>query len=141
MTPAFSFLLRPSLIENAGVGCFSLSHVPAGDILDTGAACRARLTPRDGWDPFRKLTLSEIPDVFLKFCVLLPDGVTFLAPLSFHHMGIFWYVNHAREPNAAFMDRTMFAIRPIAPNDEITLYYSDLLTHPKNLLWVKEADI
>lgn len=137
----YRFLLKPSLIPTAGVGCFSLSKIPAGHTLsDTGAA-RAKLTPHNCWDQFRKMTIDEIPDEFLKYCVLLDDRVTFMAPLSFHHMGVFWYTNHQRDPNTAFHDRTMFAIKPIEPGDEISLYYSDLTTHPKNLEWVSMSDI
>ena len=122
------FLLKPSRIPDAGVGCFSLSAIPRGARLgrETGA--------------FRYLTQDEIPDAYLKFCILLDSG-RFLSPDDFLRMGMFWYINHAKEPNVTFDGRRLTAAQDIMPGDEVTLYYSDLLTHPKNKLWVRPSDI
>jgi SET domain-containing protein len=56
-------------------------------------------------------------------------------------MGVFWYVNHAKRPGLVFQKQRLSALRDIAAGEELTLYYSDLLTHPKNKLWVKPSDI
>lgn len=122
------FLLKPSLIPDAGVGCFSLSAIARGERL--------------GREPsaFRYLAQDEIPDAFLKFCILLESG-RFLSPENFLRMGVFWYINHAKVPNVAFDGKRLTAVRGIRPGEELTLYYSDLLTHPKNKLWVRPSDV
>lgn len=123
------FILRPSRIPGAGVGCFACSAMQKGAQLSPGYEER-----------FRHLRLEEIPEEYLKYCVLLDSGL-FLSPQNFLRMGIFWYVNHAKAPNLVFERHRLYAAREIAPGEELTLYYSDLLTHPKNKEWVKPWDI
>ena len=125
----FRFLLKPSLINGAGVGCFNTTIIPAGMQLSPGYV-----------ENFRTLTIRDIPDEYLKFCVLSRSGL-FLSPQNFLRMGVFWYINHGKEPNLSFEQHRLYTRRPIMPGEELTLYYSDLLTHPKNLLWVKDSDI
>ncbi len=129
MTDPFHFLVQTSLIPKAGVGCFSVSHIAKG----------SELRPKRK-ENFRRLTLEEIPDEFLKFCILLSSG-HFLSPEDFLRMGVFWYINHAREPNVEFTCGRLRARHNIKPGDELTLYYSDLLTHPKNLTWVRPEHV
>ncbi len=125
----FRFLLKPSGIDGAGVGCFSTTPI----------AAEAQLSP--GYvENFRTLGTEDIPDEYLKFCVLLRSGL-FLSPQNFLRMGVFWYINHAKEPNVVFEKHKLYTKRTVAVGEELTLYYSDLLTHPKNLLWVKDSDI
>ena len=119
------YILKPSLIFNAGVGCFALAYVPAGERLVGDVV------------PFstKQLLESEIPDSYLKYCVFLENGL-YLAPSNFLAMSVFWYVNHSKTPNVEFMGNKLFAKHDINPGDELTLYYPDLLTHPKNATWV-----
>ena len=125
----YRFMLKPSSIHAAGVGCFATCAIPAG----------AQLSP--GFDEnFRRLPSESIPDEYLKYCVLLPEGL-FLSPNNFLRMGVFWYINHAREPNLSFERQRLCARRPIQSGEELFLYYSDLLTHPRNKLWVQPSDI
>jgi hypothetical protein len=123
------FLLMPSAIPRAGIGCFAASAIHQGAQLS-----------RDREERFRRLPADEIPDAYLKYCVMLENGL-FLAPEDYLRMGVFWYVNHARTPNLRFENGRLYAHRMICAGEELTLYYSDLLTHPKNLLWVTNTDI
>ena len=119
----------PSLIPTAGVGCFNTSEVVAGAQLSPGRTER-----------FLRLSQADIPDEYLKYCVLLKDG-WYLSPPNFHQMSVFWYINHAKNPNLEFSDGKLHTARPVRAGEELTLYYSDLLTHPKNKVWVNESHI
>lgn len=123
------FLLKPSLIPQAGVGCFCVTDVPEGSQLSPGYE-----------ECFRRLRHDDVPDEYLKYCVLLENGL-YLSPQNFLRMGVFWYVNHAKCPNLVFENQKLYARRKLAAGEELTLYYSDLLTHPKNKLWVRPDDI
>jgi hypothetical protein len=123
------FILKPSLIPTAGVGCFASRHIAAGAQLSPGFE-----------ENFRKLTEDEIPDEYLKYCVLLKSGL-FLSPHNFLRMGVFWYINHAKYPNVLFENGKLYARTDIEAQEELTLYYSDLLTHPKNKLWINASHI
>lgn len=118
-------MLKPSLIENAGVGCFAISEIPEGSRL-----VRPEVSGKNKY-----LQQEEIPDSLLKYCPLLESG-EFLAPASFAAMSVFWYINHQREPNVRQDAWKMYTSRDIEPGEELTLYYPDLLTHPKNPEWV-----
>lgn len=123
--PETAFLLKPSVRDTTGVGCFAVDAVQSG----------TRLYLPNNTGPNRRLTIEEIPDSHLKYCPLLESG-EFLAPANFAAMSVFWYINHDREPNIATDKWRLFADRDIEPGEELTLYYPDLLTHPKNKDWV-----
>lgn len=106
------------------MGCFAQSLISAG----------TRLTV-PGTGANRKLPEQDIPDSHLKYCPLLASGL-FLAPANFAVMSVFWYINHAREPNAVTDSWRLYAGRDIQTGEELTIYYPDLLTHPKNRSWV-----
>ncbi|HSX16068.1 MAG TPA: SET domain-containing protein [Candidatus Saccharimonadales bacterium] len=118
------FSLKPSARDLTGVGCFAVGAIRAGTRLhipgDTGT---------------RRLSLEEVPDTHLKYCPLLESG-DFLAPANFALMSVFWYINHDRDPNVIADGWRLFAKQDMPPGEELTLYYPDLLTHPKNKLWV-----
>jgi hypothetical protein len=124
------YIVQASTIPEAGVGCFAMSHVPAGDRLDS--------SPAKG--TVRTLAEEEIPDVYLKYCPRLDSGL-YLAPAKFTMMSVFWYINHAKVPNTAVQGNTIYAARDLEPGEEVTMYYPDLLTHPKNLLWVRPEHV
>ena len=88
----------------------------------------------------RTLAEDDIPDVYLKYCPRLESGL-YLAPAKFTMMSVFWYINHAKEPNTAMQGNAIYAARDLEPGEEVTMYYPDLLTHPKNLLWVRPEHI
>lgn len=119
------YMLKPSLIEGAGVGCFAVSPIPKGTRL---------IRPKAAGEN-RRLAEEDIPDSHLKYCPLLESGL-YLAPADFAAMSVFWYINHAREPNVDTESWHLYAGDDIEPGEEITIYYPDLLTHPKNHAWV-----
>lgn len=111
-------LVKASHIPNAGVGCFTVNSINEGQRIVSGSMVN------------RKLKLDEIPSIcYWKYCVLLKSGF-YLAPQNFNQMGALWYVNHAKEPNMEFRKGKLHARRRIEAGQELTLYYSDLLTHP-----------
>ncbi len=120
-----AFMLRPSLRDTTGVGCFAVDTIQQG----------TRLYIPEHENTNRRLALEEIPDSHLKYCPLLETG-EFLAPANFALMSVFWYINHDRDPNIATHKWQLFAARNIKPGEELTIYYPDLLTHPKNKEWV-----
>ncbi len=120
------FILKPSTIPTAGVGAFSCSFITKGQVINT----------TDNSKSFLQLEEKQIDDNYLKYCVLLTNG-KYLSPLDFLKMGVFWYINHSESPNLEFKDNKLWSLEDIQPGDELTLYYSDLLTHPKNKLWYK----
>ncbi len=121
-------VLKPSSILGAGVGCFSLTPIAKGEQLSECA------------ELFVKLEDWQIPHEYLKYCPRLPSG-QYLCPPDFLKMGVFWYLNHAKHPNLVFENKRLYTCRPVQRGEELTVYYSDLLTHPENKLWVRECDI
>ncbi len=120
-----SLILKPSERDLTGVGCFAVTTIEAG----------TRLQIQDSINTNRQLSIDEIPDSHLKYCPLLENG-EFMAPENFAVMSIFWYINHDRNPNVVANRWRLFTARTIEPGEELTLYYPDLLTHPKNKAWV-----
>jgi SET domain-containing protein len=118
------FILKPSTIENAGVGVFSVENIKSG----------AKLTLGDIKGKLLEKELEDIPDEFLKYCPLLSNN-RFLCPENFNQMTIFWYLNHSNLPNVSWLKEGFYSNREILKNEELTVYYPDLLTHPKNKLW------
>lgn len=117
-------LLGVSNIEKAGVGVYTLESIEADQ----------KIILKNNVCVFRQKKINEIPDEYLKYCPLTENG-NFLCPDNFHHMNIFWYLNHSNEPNLSWTKDGIFAKRKIEKGEELTVYYSDLLTHPKNKLW------
>lgn len=123
-----ALLLRPSQIEDAGVGCFATESIPANEPV-------LRSSER-----LRKLAQAAIHPAYLKFCVHLESDL-FLAPEDFLRMNMLWYANHAKHPNLTFHGNKLWTNQPIAAGEELTLYYPDLLTHPTNKTWVRPEHI
>ncbi len=120
-----TFVLRVSQLDTTGVGCFALDPLQEGMRLHL---------PHDT-STNRILAIDEIPDTHLKYCPRLESGY-FLAPANFAMMSIFWYINHDKNPNIVTEKWRLFTARDIEPGEELTMYYPDLLTHPKNKAWV-----
>jgi SET domain len=120
-----AFILQPSTRDTTGVGCFALRAI--------SAETRLYISGNSGEN--RQLTQDEIPDSHLKYCPLLNSG-KFLVPPNFASMTFFWYINHDRDPNVVADRWQLFAGRDIEVGEELTLYYPDVLTHPRNKEWV-----
>lgn len=128
--PENLFILKPSDIRDAGVGCFAVSTVTS----------HTRLNGQAAGGNVRMLHEQDIPDPYLKYCMLLASG-KYMAPTNFAAMSVFWYINHARQPNITIVGGKLHTARKIDPGEELTLYYPDLLTHPKNKHWVRPEHI
>lgn len=119
------FMLRPSTVQEAGVGCFAVTNIEEGERLQVDGPVESN----------QHLPIDAIADTHLKYCPLLESGL-YLAPANFATMSVFWYINHARNPNI-FADKwRLYASENISAGEELFLYYPDLLTHPKNVEWV-----
>jgi SET domain-containing protein len=120
-------ILKPSKIPNAGVGVFTILPIHNGELLIHQATK----------EEFIDIKQSEVDDNLLKYCIHLGQD-NFKAPKDFLKMGILWYLNHNNNPNLAFINGRLHAIRNIKAQEELTIYYPDLESHPKNLIWNKE---
>lgn len=124
-----NLILRPSRIENAGIGCFTVDTIPSHEPVIVGKSER-----------LRTLSRVAIGETYLKYCIH-KGGDNFLAPEDFLQMSVLWYVNHAKEPNLELHGNKLWTRRDISPEEELTLYYPDLLTHPVNQEWSTCEDI
>lgn len=123
--PVEKFILKPSTVQEAGVGCFAVTDIEEGERLQSDGPL----------EPNQHLPIDSIADTHLKYCPLLESGL-YLAPANFATMSVFWYINHARNPNIVADKWRLYASEKIPAGEELFLYYPDLLTHPKNIEWV-----
>ena len=123
--PEEKFMLKPSTIKEAGVGCFAIADIEEGERLQAGGPI----------EPNQHLPIDAIADTHLKYCPMLESGL-YLAPANFATMSVFWYINHAKNPNVIAERWRLYAGEDIPAGEELFLYYPDILTHPKNAEWV-----
>ena len=123
-----ALILKPSLFEGAGVGCFAVNTIPAGVPVSLHS------------DKLQLLSRETIGEAYLKFCIFQGED-RYLSPSNFASMHMLWYVNHAKIPNLELRDRKLWTRTAINAGEELTLYYPDLLTHPINATWVRPEHI
>lgn len=112
----FSFLLKPSTIESAGIGVFATHDMPVGTIIYFSQKNY----------PHRVLKKSDIPEDFLHFCIAVTEE-EWLCPDDFSKMGFGWFINHSFTPNIKKVELgSAHVIRAIKKGDEILLNYNDL---------------
>ena len=110
----FSFMLKPSTIEGAGVGVFAAHDIEMGTIIDGSHF------------PIRILHKSEIPSDFLQYCVACENGL-YKCPDSFWKMAIFWYLNHSSSPNLDWIGRGICKVKKyIKKGEELLMDYNQL---------------
>lgn len=115
------FRLRPSTIPGAGVGVFAETAIPAGarlpELFDPGDV--VRLT----WAEFAALDVpAEVKENF----AVRHDDACYL-PASLNRPSPGWYLNDAPDPNLAHdPEYEYFALRAIAPGEELLIRYDDL---------------
>jgi SET domain-containing protein len=115
-------MLKPSQINDAGVGVFVLHDVAKGTFLDIW-------TPDE---PTRLFDTEEVPPELIRYCVAKQDG-KWECPFKFNQLAFAWFLNHSINPNATFIDdKGTFAITDIRAGEEITIDY-DVLNEPNNL--------
>lgn len=124
----FSFILKPSPLR--GIGVFATHALSAGTVLFSGT------------HKVRTLHVKDIPQEFIKYCVLVNDEEC-LCPERFDRIEIGWHLNHSSGPNIALMkqnadaigsstDSRMYVIKDIKAGEEILIDYNSL-NEPEHL--------
>lgn len=114
-TDEFSFVLRPSTIEQGGIGVFALHDIAPGVWLE--------VFPRAYQS--RRFRAHELHVALRSYCTAKANDV-YACPQQFNRMYIGWYMNHSPTPNADW-DQDLGgynSIRPIAAGDEILIDYN-----------------
>jgi hypothetical protein len=111
-----SFILKPSTIENAGVGVFVLYDIAKDTYLE--------LFLNDFEEEVRDR--GGVPEALQSYCLDREDG-GLLCPKFFNRMDIGNYVNHSENPNVRYeKGKGYFALRDIKAGEEILANYRDL---------------
>lgn len=114
-TDEFSFVLKPSTIEKAGVGVFAIHGIKTGTKLTLN---------KDGGES-RILDANAIPAELSHLSIALPDGKR-KSPKEFNHLWMVWYLNHSDSPNAQLneSENNYYSTRDIQPGEEILIDYN-----------------
>lgn len=120
-TNGFSFILRPSLVNNAGVGVFALHDIAEG----THMALFLEDFQEELYDK------KDVPPALQGYCLDQEDG-KILCPKLFNRMDIGNYLNHSPQANVRYeKGRGFFAKRDIRNDEEILADYREL-DEPEN---------
>jgi SET domain-containing protein len=114
-TDEFSFVLKVSRVDRAGIGVFALHDIAKGAWLEVfPRAYRSR-----------RFRAHELPPELRSYCTA-KDGGVYACPQQFNRMYIGWYMNHSPRPNADWDDDLggYVAIADIASGDEIFIDYN-----------------
>ncbi|OGI71647.1 hypothetical protein A3B84_00120 [Candidatus Nomurabacteria bacterium RIFCSPHIGHO2_02_FULL_35_13] len=115
-TDRFSFILKPSIVNNGGVGVFAL-HDIAKDIY-------MELFLEDFQEEIKEK--KDVPMDLQGYCLNLPDN-RLLCPRLFNRMDIGNYLNHSESANVRYKKgKGYFSIRDIKQGEEILANYRDL---------------
>lgn len=115
-TDRFSFILRPSTTNNAGVGVFVLHDIDKNTYME--------LFLKD----FQEELLDEkdVPKELQVYC-LNNKGDKLLCPKLFNRMDIGNYLNHSENPNLRYeKGKGYFALRDIKAGEELFANYREL---------------
>lgn len=113
ITNEFSFILKPSTIEGAGVGVFATHDIKKGTLL--------RLY---GEEKNRVLKKNEVPKEFVRYAHDMGDKL--LCPQDFGWMPLGWYLNHSKNANLEEKEDGSYAIKDIKVGEEIFIDYNTL---------------
>lgn len=115
-TDRFSFILRPSIIPNGGVGVFALHDI----VKDTYMELFLKDFQEEIYDK------KEISEELQGYCLHQENG-KLLCPKFFNRMDIGNYLNHSENPNVRYeKGKGYFSIRDIKKGEEILANYRDL---------------
>lgn len=115
----------PSRIE--GVGCFSDIRIRKGEYVRVWAPEDSRFVP------LKKAHASPQRKLFKRFGIRTRTG--YWAPINFLRISVGWYMNHSEDPNLQSDDGdvTYYALRDIAPGEEVTMDYRRMDDEHDNL--------
>ena len=125
-TDRYSFILKPSTVEGAGVGVFALHNIAEGTYLE--------LFLKD----FQEEICEEkdVPEELRIFCIAQENG-KLLCPKLFNRLDIGNYLNHCDSSNAVYKKGAgYFAKRDIKKDEEIFTDYRSIdeqLGAPRNI--------
>lgn len=116
-TDHMSFILRPSTLENSGVGVFALHDIAKGTSM--------ALFTEDFHEELRKP--EEVPEELQGYCLDQPGGML-LCPKNFNHQPVGNYLNHSAEKaNLRWKEGdSYFAVRDIKKGEELFADYRQL---------------
>jgi SET domain-containing protein len=111
--------LKPSRIEGAGVGVFSISFIPKG--TDPFDGCTTQLRNMSN-EEFQSLS-EEKKKMVKDFCYY--SSGNWRVPQNFNTLDISWFVNSSVEPNLEFNTNNgrYVTLRDIEIDEELTYEY------------------
>ena len=129
MPPRVLIELRPSRIDAAGIGVFSVTEIFKGERVASGIGEEdyKHLVPWEVFDHYDPTIQRKVVD----FCIGTPEG--FLPPkdLDFNSLSIEWYFNHSCDGDLGFDDQGDFvARRRIARGQELAYDYGLAESNP-----------
>jgi len=108
------YLLRPSLIKNAGCGVFTTENIKKGEFIDI-------------WDESdcKFVTVGDV-EAFNHFGIKADGG--WFVPLDFRRISLGWYLNNSATPNLESDKEAVhyYASRDIEAGEELTIDYLKL---------------
>lgn len=117
-TSEFSFILKPSTIENAGIGVFATHDITKDTFL------RLFGSKSTEEESVRTIKKSEVPEMFHDYCKDMGEEI--ICPKDFGHISTGWYLNHSKTPNAYKIAYDWYALRDINAGEEIFIDYNTL---------------
>jgi len=122
--------LKPSLIDQDGVGVFAVVNIKKGQKVADGLSLED-FNHEIAWENFKyidKETKKKIND----FCVGTPEGFVPPENIDFNKLSIEWYFNHSCDGNLGFDKNGDFiAIRKIIKREELSYDYGLIESNPK----------
>ncbi len=115
-TNHLSFILKPSTINNAGIGVFALHDIDKNTYVE--------LFLKDFQEELHDK--NDVPKELQVYCLNHKSG-KLLCPKYFNRMDIGNYLNHSEAPNLRYKNGNgYFALRDIKAGEELFMNYREL---------------